>query len=220
MADWSVLTHAYGTAEDIPGLLDRVAKANDEEAWSELWSALCHQGTSYPASYAALPHLARIDDVQAVVLAGGIVADGGDEVRVEHAASIAQLLARANDLLPAADEDTYAYLLGCVLAFEGFWDTIDTLAWGVADQEFEIECPECGTAIQILLAEEVSRADDCDDRPLRPAGAVTLDGVGGRLHSISVSHGKENVAEVVRRLFGHATCPACEADLTVSEHVA
>ncbi|NKE59970.1 hypothetical protein FXN61_25490 [Lentzea sp. PSKA42] len=219
MTDWSQLTHAYGTAEDIPGLLDRVATSNDSEAWDELWSALCHQGTTYPASYAALPHLAGIDDVMAVVLAGAIVADGGDEVRAEHAASVTKLLVKANELLPGADEGTYAYLLESVLAFEGLTDSADALSWGVANEEYEIECPGCGVPILILISDGVSRADDCADRPLRPADAAALDGIGRRLCETATSHGQERVARVFRHVFGQATCPACETVVTVSEQI-
>ena len=59
---WQRLTHAYGAAEDLPALLQR-AQADlrpgheDESAWFDLWSALCHQGDTYSASYAATPHL-------------------------------------------------------------------------------------------------------------------------------------------------------------------
>ena len=59
---WATLTHAYGHAADIPPLL---AKAGEDtrpghepgSTWFDLWSALCHQGDTYTASYAAVPHL-------------------------------------------------------------------------------------------------------------------------------------------------------------------
>jgi hypothetical protein len=60
---WSALQHAYGSASDIPPLLRAVASdvasigAADGTPWFELWSALCHQGEVYPASFAAVPHL-------------------------------------------------------------------------------------------------------------------------------------------------------------------
>jgi hypothetical protein len=62
---WSQLTHAYGAAGDIPALLERARSDlrpghQRESAWFELWSALCHQGDAYTASYAALPHLVAI----------------------------------------------------------------------------------------------------------------------------------------------------------------
>lgn len=77
MTDWSQLSHAYGSAEDIPALLDRIASEPNAERWSNLWSALCHQGSVYSASFAALPWLADVagsDDreqaVSALNLAG------------------------------------------------------------------------------------------------------------------------------------------------------
>jgi hypothetical protein len=45
MTDWSRLSHAYGSAEDIPALLDQIASDPAPERWNDLWSALCHQGS-------------------------------------------------------------------------------------------------------------------------------------------------------------------------------
>ena len=65
--DWTSLSHAYGAAGDIPALLKAAESATapklkrfDQEPWFSLWSALCHQGDVYPASYAAVPELVRI----------------------------------------------------------------------------------------------------------------------------------------------------------------
>src|SRR6267154_82799 len=57
---WSSYTHAYGPAEDIPALLSRARDDSEPgnkpgTAWFDLWSALCHQGDTYTASYAAVP---------------------------------------------------------------------------------------------------------------------------------------------------------------------
>jgi hypothetical protein len=63
---WSKLTHAYGPAANIPSLLRLVAEnpkgkaSYTEEPWFTLWSSLCHQGSIYTASYAAVPHLVGI----------------------------------------------------------------------------------------------------------------------------------------------------------------
>ncbi len=58
---WSELRHAYGTASDIPGLLEQLADVpsseNDKEPWFSIWSALAHQGDVYSASFAAVPHV-------------------------------------------------------------------------------------------------------------------------------------------------------------------
>jgi hypothetical protein len=59
---WKTLSHAYGPATDIPALLGRAAHDmrpghKPGSTWFDLWSALCHQGDTYTASYAAAPHL-------------------------------------------------------------------------------------------------------------------------------------------------------------------
>src|ERR1700712_5222894 len=58
---WSELTHAYGSASDIPELLRQLAafpsSQDNAEPWFSLWSALAHQGDVYPASFAAVPHV-------------------------------------------------------------------------------------------------------------------------------------------------------------------
>lgn len=65
MTDWHKLTHAYGSAEDIPALLAALSDFPSEssyynEPWFSLWSALCHQGDIYSASIAAVPEIIRI----------------------------------------------------------------------------------------------------------------------------------------------------------------
>lgn len=63
---WQTLSHAYGSAADIPELLRQLSAATgpkigyDSEPWFTLWSSLCHQGDVYDASYAALPHIVEI----------------------------------------------------------------------------------------------------------------------------------------------------------------
>ncbi len=66
---WSDLSHAYGRASNIPALLER-AKTDirpghmSGTSWFDLWSALCHQGDIYTASYAAVPHLVAIGEAR------------------------------------------------------------------------------------------------------------------------------------------------------------
>src|SRR5690349_19509472 len=63
---WSKLTHAYGSASDIPALLRQLTDAPgahegwESEPWFSLWSSLCHQGDVFDASYAAVPHIVEI----------------------------------------------------------------------------------------------------------------------------------------------------------------
>lgn len=52
---WDLLNDAYGPSSNIPHLLDSIDKLPRDDIWFELWSRLCHQGSVYNASYAAVP---------------------------------------------------------------------------------------------------------------------------------------------------------------------
>ncbi|NYZ61538.1 hypothetical protein [Luteimonas deserti] len=58
---WTSLRCAQGSARGIPALLAQLDGAREEswqsEPWYSLWSALCHQGEVYSASFAAVPHI-------------------------------------------------------------------------------------------------------------------------------------------------------------------
>src|SRR5690349_16068261 len=57
--DWKNLEHAYGSAEDIPGLLVSLlgSKEARNKANFDLASRIVHQGTVYSASAAVVPFL-------------------------------------------------------------------------------------------------------------------------------------------------------------------
>lgn len=59
---WHTLTHAYGSAEDVPELIRALYQGDEEtadEAIHELYGNIHHQGTVYPASAPAVPFLAH-----------------------------------------------------------------------------------------------------------------------------------------------------------------
>ncbi len=60
---WSSLSHAYGPADNVPGLLRELLSPEQEKrqwALGELFSCICHQGTIYDASVAAVPFLIEL----------------------------------------------------------------------------------------------------------------------------------------------------------------
>jgi hypothetical protein len=62
---WRKLDDAHRD-RDIPQLLAKLSEAwDDESARSLFWDCLCHQGTCYGATYAAIPHLLTIAQVDA-----------------------------------------------------------------------------------------------------------------------------------------------------------
>lgn len=60
---WEKLNHAYGSAQDTPTLLLNLLSDQAEQrdqALYELWASICHQGSVYEASCAAVPFLIEI----------------------------------------------------------------------------------------------------------------------------------------------------------------
>lgn len=67
--DWENLAHAYGSAEDVPALIRRLASADSSErqvALTELYGNIWHQGTVYEASAFAVPFLIELVQNEAV----------------------------------------------------------------------------------------------------------------------------------------------------------
>lgn len=61
--DWASLTHAYGSAEDVPGLIRDLRSSDDEirgAAMYEMYGNIYHQGTRYEASAYAVPFLLEL----------------------------------------------------------------------------------------------------------------------------------------------------------------
>lgn len=88
--DWSNLEDVGGSAEYIPELLAELETTRDREILSELWDRLCHQGSVYSASFAALPELIRLaerwypsdDCLMLICLATSILTgEDGDNLR-------------------------------------------------------------------------------------------------------------------------------------------
>ncbi|MFC8489431.1 HEAT repeat domain-containing protein [Streptomyces sp. NPDC057235] len=104
---WASSSHAYGSAEDVPGLL-RALTGTDadaaDEALSELYGNVLHQGTVYAAGVEAAPFLAGIAaaghhtaDVLALL---GSMAESEDECGVAPGAVRAAVARQLPLLLP------------------------------------------------------------------------------------------------------------------------
>lgn len=139
--NWSALTHAYGTAENIPSLLARAetdgrAGHLSGSAWFDLWSALCHQDDSYTASYAAVPHLINLAELplyrrqyDPLLLAAsielsrmeGLGQDIPADLVVPYRAAIKRGLELATEALGSEelDADSRQAYRGCVASFQG-----------------------------------------------------------------------------------------------------
>ncbi|MFF3194043.1 HEAT repeat domain-containing protein [Streptomyces misionensis] len=117
--DWSALTHAYGPADDLPGLLRDLCSPDAPQrhkALHELYGNIFHQGSRYPATAAAVPFLARmaadpaLPDRSALLELLAALAIGYDEAHLPGGVAVADWRAdveeaRAQD--PAAVRAEY-----------------------------------------------------------------------------------------------------------------
>jgi hypothetical protein len=169
MVDWTSLRHAYGAAGDVPALLDRLTPDPGDEVWGELWSRICHQGSVYSASFAALPALADAASgwqpkqrAQPLALAGCILAsqdcrdkDGRNLVEVffqENRSVVRRIQELCQESLAqrGVDKVDFIYLLQAARAFDRdeFWgQKLDQLAGG----EFAGVCPHCGVDLYLVI---------------------------------------------------------------------
>ena len=87
---WNQLTHAYGTAEDVPQLLRASQSDGARDALSELFGNIWHQGTVYEATSYAVPFLlelaadASIPEQRGVVELLGAIAGGSSYLDVHE----------------------------------------------------------------------------------------------------------------------------------------
>ncbi|WP_406082244.1 hypothetical protein OG468_33650 [Streptomyces zaomyceticus] len=108
---WSTVSHAYGPAEDLPGLLRVLAEGEPDaagEAVSELYGSVLHQGTVYAASAAVAPFLARVaaagrSRADLLTLLGGM-AESEDEYGVGQGTVRAAVAAQLPLILPSLSD--------------------------------------------------------------------------------------------------------------------
>lgn len=230
MTDWSTLRHAYGSAEDVPALLATAKRSGGDEgtAWDDLWSRLCHQGTVYSASYAALPALAAMAAhhppagyVASLHLAAAIVAsDDGPHDR-STLRRYENELSALRDL--AVSDVEFVYGLQTVMAFEGAGVWQRHLE-SVADGELSLQCPGCGDDLLMPLDGAEFNVVSFGDASVSPKPVIPADppdsGEAGRILALARAHGRDEVAARLRYLFGRATCPNCGTSFAIAEALA
>lgn len=237
MTDWRALECAYGSAERVPDLL-RVADEADSDfgdGWDDLWSHLCHQGTVYSASYAAIPALTAMclqreprGYLAPLQLVGAILAsnDGPDTpeaVRGHFSAEADSLRELAERCLERAADDTeFMYGLETFASFDdgGVWSR--SLSY-VASGEAPLDCPSCGENLLLHIDElpaTVSRWD-ASQRTLAVSTGMAANGsIEARLLALAAANDRPLVEAKLQYIFGRATCPACAAEFLVADALA
>ncbi|MFH7598598.1 hypothetical protein WDV06_26415 [Streptomyces racemochromogenes] len=222
-------------SDDLPAAFARLGGEEDARVWGELWDDLCHQGSVYDDSFPALPYLAAIATgrapgapLDAVLMAGLIVSAADGERTARYAGETAALLPVARALLDAATDDApaFVYLLQCVLAFEGERVWSAGRLEGLFEQEYELDCPACASALFVGFGDHHAFAPDGDPLEADPARAVllpadpaALESLPARLHRTATRAGHEDIARGLTHLFGRAACPSCATAFTVSDEV-
>ncbi len=232
---WQTLRHAYGAASDVPEMLAALARGDDrrkpkqqrDDVWHQLWSALCHQGTVYTASYAAIPHVVAIAVERPAreqpmfwsfvgAIAGSTDADPVPrDVRAGYAAALADARTRVPACLVTGIREgdgraaltAYAELHGELV--------IAAALEGLGDGELRPTCPGCemdlfvtvGTLPFVVSDEDPADGGDANTRPVeprepRPAIAT--------LAALARGAGLASLAARIAALDGTATCPVCE----------
>lgn len=100
--DWAAMRHAYGSAEDVPGLLRGLASADAAEreiALDGMYGAVHHQGDVYDSTLACVPFLFALAGREEVRDRGGIVellvSIGGDGEASEGTYAMARTAVRS-----------------------------------------------------------------------------------------------------------------------------
>ncbi|WP_203912250.1 hypothetical protein [Rhizocola hellebori] len=205
--------------------------ADDGDPWNELWRRLCHQGTVYSASYAALPALAEMSRrrapsgyVPALHLAAAILAsnDGAEDAaaaRRRYETEVADLRTMASVNLQHAKDDTeFVYGLQALMAFEdgGVWQrNLDRLT----DGELEFDCPSCGEHLLINLNDSEVTAESFSDGSLAATAVTPVEApaatVEGRLLALARASDWPEVTRKLPYVFGTVACPRCHASFAI-----
>jgi hypothetical protein len=244
--NWSSLEQAYGRADGVPQLLEEVGNPDlADEAWSELRECLCHQGTVYSASFAAIPTLADIarerkagDPWQAMTLAGRIVAGESQlhepgYLRTHHPYAITDLERSAIAQLESdsfeGDDSDYISGMEALLAFEGIPVWSESLSYNV----YDAMCPSCSEMLEIDFYATPPRVrlrdrnegvrslnfKTGDHSDITPATARDFQPLAARLYGMAAESNQMTVASHIARLFGFSACLKCGTKFSVSEQI-
>lgn len=233
-AAWASLDDAYGSAEKIPGLLQELPQA-DAEALDDLYGHICHQGSIYPASVAAFPHLVAVaaavaaPDLRAGLLS--LAASIHESTRLDeqlqsspyaaaYRAAVPAALAMATaDLARVEHRLSGIYLLKAAASFAGFDGAARVLS-GFADEEFCLACPCCGVGLYVWPVPEglsVATADPVFTPSAKTAlvtagpvdNSAQLDAFAWLQAQTAALPCLDDVARRLPFLFGGARCAEC-----------
>ncbi len=230
--DWAHLRTAYGSAEGVSDLLRRAEEAGADfgAAWDDLWSHLCHQGTVYTASYAAMPTLSAMclrqeprGYMAPLQLVGSILAsndapEGAELMRAKYTTAVGNLRGVAERCLERAKDDVeFIYGLETLAAFEGRGVWSRNLGY-LADGEVPVDCISGGVNLLVDM-EELPATVTCWDVSRHATAVEPTEKLGPaeqRFLSLAMANKRPVVAAKLRYLFGSVTCPECRSAFPIA----
>ena len=163
---WADLEQAYGSAANVPAMLDKLRHMRDRDAWDDIWASLCHQGTVYTATYAAVPHIFDIfqsaseaEREEFIMFFGRVAAslDGAPipkRLESEYAKAIQAVAEVAREFLLSRSWETadYLFTLQAVAGLNGCHGPGHFLEW-IYNEECQINCIECDQFLIVAIRE-------------------------------------------------------------------
>jgi hypothetical protein len=217
---WGTLRHAYGDADDVPEMLRALAAGGPGDVWEPIWSSLCHQGDTYSASYAAVPHVVAIGAQLpraaqlafwsfAGAVAGAHVRPEDDEV-AELTPAFAAALAEAErhivECLVAGIPERDALWLAVALAGVRGAKPINDAIESLSDGEHHHACPHCGEYVDIGVETLPFMVDGDPDAVATASPRTELADLAQRVRA--ARHAA--LAARIEALDATITCPSCE----------
>jgi len=244
---WGSLRHAYGPADHVPRMLQALKKNPTQKAWEDVWSALCHQGTVYSATYAAIPYIVNMalevpPDRQfdywnfVGAVAAGSSSKLEDEIRKDIRDDFLAALKRSvypiRRLLESRPKgrSEVIYLLAALAATVGCKGEGLVLDYLDGD-EMPGTCPGCSKELLVRVETEGVFLSPEDNPGLFTAIMAPGDAAASKtapeqlepgsastwLPEMATAAGQAKLASTIRTLYGLAQCPECETRFPVIE---
>ncbi|MEM9357687.1 MAG: hypothetical protein AAGB04_15890 [Pseudomonadota bacterium] len=164
---WAELEHAYGDATQTPAHLYQLFEKQNygygEDPNDVLFGCLCHQGSIYTATYAAVPHVlnplptqSTLSRVYLYMFLGQVAISTDaepipDDLQTDYIAAMdrAKLLAIEAAQEPEIEAEWYEELLSSVPALHGLATVHRVVEWMLSSREVCGLCKLCGSEFEV-----------------------------------------------------------------------
>ena len=166
-SEWSILSHAYGPADDIPDKLillrdALIDPAQFKAAWDQVdfWSSLFHQYSVYSATFAAIPYIIEFANALPTEQRAELIAFVGSCVACSTLPRTPVVTPMIESAFRSALEQAIPLTVGCIehesdeVSLRHLFAALAALRGHHAlshilrDMDCSIECPKCGAYIE------------------------------------------------------------------------